>query len=202
MTKEMIATAALVCAANSALAQLSFTSDEAAFAAAADIADDFSSYATAGSSTTFSDGDLLGQFLVNHNGFATDVQVTAGVTPAENELTVFLDEIALTEFTLSSTGQAWTAFGMDVTNAFVVPGIIEIELSNGDSFSLADQVPSGVGFVGFTSDTSFDSVTVRIAGGAFFGSLSLDAVYAASVPAPGTAALAGLAGMAAIRRRR
>lgn len=188
-----------VCA-GSTQAALNFTGDEAAFALAADITEDFTGYAD----DVIADGTAFGAFQYNRDAGGVDTDLDA--RPLDGQIFAFLDGNGMTSFTVSATGQSWTSFGINVLSGDSFGGT-QITLSNGDSFGL-DSLENGLlddigtGFVGFTSDSAFDSVTFSIRDPSSFEGVFINTFYAVEVPAPGAAVLVGVAGLAGVRRRR
>jgi hypothetical protein len=105
---------------------------------------------------------------------------------------------------INFTGANVTAFGGNIfiTDQFFGPvtGTMTVTLSDGSNVVLNN--PYQTSFVGFTSDTAISSVTISATGpGNTY--ITMDNLYVGvAVPAPGAAAVLGLAGVAGLRRRR
>jgi len=208
----LLAGAAVATAATAAHATLTFSFDEMAFAAAATNSDDFSAYLTPG------DGDLdltggptqLGDFIYtpigSTDGFG-DLEIRdpgAGDPAEDNSLFAFLDG-SPDNFSFSITsasGLPFNGFGANFTSAASFGGTT-VSLDNGDSFNIGDQLADpATGFLGWTSDTTFSTITFSVTNDSDFEGIFFETIYADIVPTPGVLSIAGLAGVAAARRRR
>lgn len=197
--------------AASANAALTFSFDEAAFAAGSNVIDDFSAYAAAGDPTV----DILSPTVFGAFQY-TPIGSTAGLgalelrsgisSAADNQIFAFLDGSPDNfSFSVTSVGGPLNAFGFDVSSGSSFGGTT-VTLNTGDTFNLSDFDAeldgNGTGFLGFASDTPFTSIRFDVENDAEFEGVFFNTFYADVVPAPGAAGLLGLAGLAAVRRRR
>ncbi|MEO0632415.1 MAG: hypothetical protein AAFY46_17055 [Planctomycetota bacterium] len=199
--------------AGSSAAQLSFSFDEAAFAAGSNASDDYASYTTAGGAdvaiplaggaATF--GDFIYTPIGSEAGFG-ELEIRAadaGETDAENSLIAFLDGSPDNfSFSIQAVGGPMNAIGFVFFCAASFGGAI-VSFDNGESFSIGDQLASpATGFLGISSATPFTTVTFDVADTSSFEGLFIETIYADVIPAPATASLIALSGLAAARRRR
>lgn len=135
----------------------------------------------------------------NQPGNAGDFSIT------NNDLSLFIaDSFGGIESFTFNFDNAVTTFAADffVANPTFGEHLV-FSFDNGDTFGLHSGSAfgySGSQYVSLTADTAFTSFTVTSAGGLDF--FVLDDIVAGNVPTPGAVALAGLAGITAVRRRR
>ncbi|MEL6499415.1 MAG: hypothetical protein AAGJ54_10895 [Planctomycetota bacterium] len=181
--------------ASTAAAQSAFT-DFAAWEAAAGnpaVTDDFSSY-----------GEVtlnLGSNDFNGFSIVLDGTGTGGtaINSATNLVFTLGDELQSITFEFD---QPITGFGGTWLNSFVSNGLtVEV---NGIDFNVEDSVGApNFDFIGWAGGGEFNSPTITVTnptGATEFAALS--SISWAPIPAPASAALLGLGGLAAARRRR
>lgn len=181
--------------ASTATAQSVFI-DFAAFEAAAGnpvITDDFASYGEV--SLNLGSNDFNGYSIVLE-GTGTG---GTNINSATNLVFTLGGDLESITFEFD---QPITGFGADWLNSFVSNGLTVAV--NGQLFNVEDAVnePS-FEFVGFAGGGAFNSPSITVTnpgGGTEFAAISN--LYYAPVPAPASAALLGLGGLAAARRRR
>lgn len=197
--------------ASSASAQFTVFTDRSAWEAAVSGAittETFNSTAP----MSFADGQTLdtGLLQVTRDGSANGgdgaLDILAGGAFGNIDGTNFLDAETGADpherVEFGFNGQAVTAFGADFFSPFSGDGVgVEID---GELFLLDYITDFNTGFFGVVSTGSFDSVAVvgNPDTPSFQELWSADNVSYAAVPAPSTAALLGLGGLAAARRRR
>ena len=190
----LAATAAAV-AAPATLAQSAFT-DFAAWEAAAgpSVQDDFSSYGAV--SLALGENSFFNGYSITLAGTGTGGAAINGATNFVFTLGAELQSITF------NFDEPVNGFGADWLNSFVSNGLTVT--INGTPFNVEDFVPgANFDFLGFAGGAPFTdaSVTVTNPGGSTeFAAIS--SLYYSVVPAPASAALLGLGGLAAARRRR
>lgn len=193
-TRTFAAIAAAAAIAPAALAYDAYT-DLSAWEAAAGTAthDDLSSYGTISLAPGANDFD---GYTVTLAGASTGSAAINSATNFTFTLNTGLDSITYTfDSAVSGFGAVWL-------NSFVSNGIT-MSIDGGESFNLEDYyAAANFDFLGFAGG-SFTTVTITATdplGGSEFAAIS--DVYYTPVPAPASAALLGLGGLAMTRRRR
>ena len=212
-TSFAVGTAVVLCAGAAAQAQLSFSFDEAMFAANSNAMDDYAPYATPGGPDLpipVADGPTtLGAFTYTALGSEAglgelEIRSASSSEPAsENSLFAFLDgDPDNFSFTIQAVGGPMNAIGFDFLSASSLGGTI-ISFDNGESFAVGDQLPSpGTGFLGVTSVTPFTTVSFKVQDQTSFEGMFIETLYADVVPAPtGALAMTGLMALGLRRRR-
>jgi len=134
------------------------------------------------------------------SGFAGDFAIGA-----DGQLELFLDPGGgnIQTFTFVFDNPVDT-FGAQFGAANATPGSgLFFDFDNGESFELSSDTAAGYTggeYVSLVSSSTFSSFTVTSNAGIDF--FTLDNVVTGVVPSPGSAALLGMAGLAATRRRR
>lgn len=203
--------AVVACAGASAHAGLMVFTDraswEAALGGAAVFTEDFNSL----SPQVIADGDTLDTGLIqirrdgSLNGGDGLLEIEPGGNFGNLDGTTFLSgETGVTpheRVDLGFSGQSIFAFGADWFSPFSGDGI---GLEVGDNLILLDSISGfDAGFVGFVSTDLFESISiVGTPDDVSFQELWSADNFSFAVPAPGAAALFGLAGLASTRRRR
>ena len=208
MNKLMIAAITIGAGAAAANAQITVTTDQAAFAGAVNVVDDYSSYISAGDPdiTLVPGPTTLGDLTYAPSAGAADGDLELrddSFGSGEPGLFAFLGIGSGFSFTVTAAnGLPFDAFGIEVISANSLGGTT-ITTSNGDDLIVGDVLGDpGTGFVGFNAAAPFNSVTFTVTDPSTFDGIFITEIYANAVPAPGAAGLLGVAGLAAIRRRR
>lgn len=198
----LAAVAALALAASSAMA--TFYTTEASFTAAIKptrYVEDFSNF-TFGNPLN---GTQLTWPAPGGNGFGWTASAALGLYSNTSSLST---NSAFDPLTITFTGAPVTAIGGNITNTdisgAVIPGTINITLSDGTTTSVTNQTLSN--FWGYTSNTNVPIASVSfVTAGTTNGWPQVDHFYSAqtNVPEPATLGLAavGLGTLAARRRR-
>jgi len=209
--RSLIAGAAVACAGATAHAGLLVFTDradwEAALGGATVFIEDFNSLTV----QVIADGDTLDTGLIqirrdgSPNGGDGALEVEPGSNFGNIDGTNFLSgETGVTpheRVEIGFSGQSIFAFGADWNSPFSGDGI---GLEVGNDLILLDSIFGfNTGFVGFVSTDAFDSIAiVGNPSTAVFQELWSGDNFSFAIPAPGAAALFGLAGIALTRRRR
>jgi MYXO-CTERM domain-containing protein len=140
------------------------------------------------------------------NGFAYTVGATGlGSNQLFNDPGIVSTDSALDSLLITFTGAAVTAVGGNFwasdVSFFPTGTDIVINLSDGTNVSYTSTGPTD--FRGFVSDVAITSMTIDAPEGVGNAWATMDnLVVGTAIPAPGAAAVLGLAGLAGIRRRR
>jgi len=204
---------AIAFAGSAAHGQLTFSFDEAMFAANSNASDTYASYTTpggpdvaipiSGGSATF--GDFIYTPMGTEAGLGElEIRAASSSEPAsENSLFGFLDgDPDNFWFSIQAVGGPMNAIGFDFTSADSLGGSI-VSFDNGESFRVADQLGNpGSGFLGVSSASAFSTVTFEVADLSSFEGVFIETIYADVIPAPGTALLVVGGALCCGRRRR
>ncbi len=210
--KNVLISCAVVACAGSTLAQVQVFTDRASWEAAAGdfVTEDFNAIAP----QIINDGATLdtGPLQITRDGSANGGDGLLEIEPGANfgniNGTTFLSgETGVTPHEtvrFSANGVPFTAFGADFFSPFSGDGIA---IQAGDDIVLLDSITGfNIGFVGIVALGNASFNEIQIIGNpdtATFQELwSADNVSFAVIPAPGSAALLALGGLAAARRRR
>lgn len=199
MVSRLLASAALVVCAGSAMASSTVYTDSASFLANVQPGFFFNDFATVpvGSVPSVS---------ASGNGFGYTITATgAGSNNLFNDPGIISTDSALDAILVTFTGAPVTAIGGNFwasdISFFPTGTNVTINLSDGTNVSFPTTGPNT--FRGFTSNVAITSMTIDAPESPANAWATMDNFYVgAAIPAPGAVAMLGVAGLAATRRRR